>query len=135
MTNRHIAQPWIADDRAQSISGGLNAQPRLKKLIAYFPDFFFSRRRRYTTWTGDWSSDVCSSDLGLPSGFLGVDIFFVLSGFLITDLLVASYDRTGRLDLAGFWTRRARRLLPALAVMLVVVTEIGRASCRESVSS
>ena len=59
---------------------------------------------------------------GLPGGFLGVDIFFVLSGFLITDLLVARYDRTGRLDLAGFWTRRARRLLPALAVMLVVVT-------------
>ena len=59
---------------------------------------------------------------GLPGGFLGVDIFFVLSGFLITDLLVARYDRTGRLDLASFWTRRARRLLPALAVMLVVVT-------------
>lgn len=39
MTNRHIAQPWMADDRAQSISGGLNAQPRLKKLIAYFPEF------------------------------------------------------------------------------------------------
>src|ERR1043165_8906736 len=39
MTNRHIAQPWIADDRAQSITGGLKAQPRLKKLIAYFPDF------------------------------------------------------------------------------------------------
>jgi peptidoglycan/LPS O-acetylase OafA/YrhL len=59
---------------------------------------------------------------GLSGGFLGVDIFFVLSGFLITDLLVARYDRTGRLDLAGFWARRARRLLPALAVMLVVVT-------------
>ena len=39
ITNRHIAQPWIADDRAQSISGGLKAQPRLKKLIAYFPEF------------------------------------------------------------------------------------------------
>jgi peptidoglycan/LPS O-acetylase OafA/YrhL len=59
---------------------------------------------------------------GLPGGFLGVDIFFVLSGFLITDLLVSRYDRTDRLDLADFWTRRARRLLPALAVMLVVVT-------------
>jgi peptidoglycan/LPS O-acetylase OafA/YrhL len=59
---------------------------------------------------------------GLPGGFLGVDIFFVLSGFLITDLLVSGYDRTGRMDLAGFWIRRARRLLPALAVMLVVVT-------------
>jgi peptidoglycan/LPS O-acetylase OafA/YrhL len=59
---------------------------------------------------------------GLRGGFLGVDIFFVLSGFLITDLLIAGYDRTGRLNLADFWTRRARRLLPALAVMLVVVT-------------
>jgi len=38
LTNRHIAQPWIADDRAQSISSGLNAQPRLRKLIAYFPN-------------------------------------------------------------------------------------------------
>ena len=38
VTNRHIAQPWIADDRAQSITGSLNAQPRLRKLIAYFPN-------------------------------------------------------------------------------------------------
>ena len=59
---------------------------------------------------------------GLSGGFLGVDIFFVLSGFLITDLLIARYDRTGRVHLPDFWTRRARRLLPALAVMLVVVT-------------
>ena len=59
---------------------------------------------------------------GLSGGFLGVDIFFVLSGFLITDLLVTRYDETGRLDLRDFWARRARRLLPALAVMLVAVT-------------
>ncbi len=59
---------------------------------------------------------------GTPGGFLGVDIFFVLSGYLITDLLVAQRARLGRLDLRGFWTRRARRLLPALAVVLVVVT-------------
>jgi S1-C subfamily serine protease len=38
LTNRHIAQPWMADDRAQSITGGLKAQPRLRKLIAYFPN-------------------------------------------------------------------------------------------------
>jgi len=38
LTNRHIAQPWIADDRAQSLTGGLNVQPRLRKLIAYFPN-------------------------------------------------------------------------------------------------
>ena len=55
-------------------------------------------------------------------GFLGVDVFFVLSGYLITDLLAAHWARHGRLDLRGFWIRRARRLLPALAVMLVTVT-------------
>ena len=58
----------------------------------------------------------------LSGGFLGVDVFFVLSGFLITDLLVTMYDRLGRLDLKDFWTRRARRLLPALGLMLVVVS-------------
>ncbi len=58
-----------------------------------------------------------------PAGFLGVDVFFVLSGYLITDLLVSRRDRHGGLlDLRGFWVRRARRLLPALAVLLVVVT-------------
>jgi peptidoglycan/LPS O-acetylase OafA/YrhL len=57
-----------------------------------------------------------------PGGFLGVDVFFVLSGYLITDLLVAQWNRSGHLDLRRFWARRARRLLPALAVMLVVVT-------------
>ena len=55
-------------------------------------------------------------------GFLGVDVFFVLSGYLITDLLAAHWARHGRLDLRGFWIRRARRLLPALAVVLVTVT-------------
>jgi peptidoglycan/LPS O-acetylase OafA/YrhL len=60
---------------------------------------------------------------GIPGGFLGVDVFFVLSGYLITDLLVAQRARRrGRLDLRGFWSRRARRLLPALAVVLVTVT-------------
>ncbi|MEU8954697.1 acyltransferase [Streptomyces sp. NPDC048518] len=49
-------------------------------------------------------------------GFLGVDLFFVLSGFLITGLLLTEIDRDGRVDLLAFWGRRARRLLPALAV-------------------
>jgi peptidoglycan/LPS O-acetylase OafA/YrhL/lysophospholipase L1-like esterase len=59
---------------------------------------------------------------GLPGGFLGVDVFFVVSGYLITDLLATPWDHGGRLDLRGFWIRRARRLLPCLAVMLVTVT-------------
>jgi peptidoglycan/LPS O-acetylase OafA/YrhL len=58
----------------------------------------------------------------LPGGFLGVDIFFVLSGFLITDLLVAKFGRDGNVGLSTFWQRRARRLLPALALMLLTVT-------------
>jgi peptidoglycan/LPS O-acetylase OafA/YrhL len=58
----------------------------------------------------------------LPGGFLGVDVFFVLSGYLITDLLVAQWQQYGRLRLGNFWARRGRRLLPALATMLVVVT-------------
>jgi peptidoglycan/LPS O-acetylase OafA/YrhL len=57
-----------------------------------------------------------------PGGFLGVDVFFVLSGYLITDLLAAQWNRHGHLTLRGFWARRARRLLPALGVLLVAVT-------------
>src|SRR5580698_10217109 len=54
-------------------------------------------------------------------GLLGVVIFFTLSGYLITDLLMAHQTATGRLQLVSFWQRRARRLLPALFVMLAVV--------------
>src|SRR5215468_10232026 len=63
---------------------------------------------------------------GLTGGFLGVDAFFVLSGFLITSLLLAEHDKRGRIGLAAFWGRRARRLLPALLVMLVFVAVAGR---------
>ena len=51
-------------------------------------------------------------------GYLGVDVFFVLSGFLITSLLLAEWRRDERVDLKAFWLRRARRLLPALFLML-----------------
>lgn len=57
----------------------------------------------------------------LGGGFLGVDVFFVLSGFLITTLLLLEHERAGRLDLVAFWGRRARRLLPALFLVLVAV--------------
>jgi peptidoglycan/LPS O-acetylase OafA/YrhL len=63
----------------------------------------------------------------LPGGFLGVDLFFALSGYLITDLLLREVAATGTVSLAGFWGRRIRRLLPALAVLLAGVTLLVRA--------
>ncbi|MFM8266560.1 MAG: acyltransferase family protein [Ilumatobacteraceae bacterium] len=57
----------------------------------------------------------------LQGGFLGVEVFFVISGYLITLLLIGEHERTGRVDLSAFWIRRARRLLPALFVLFGLV--------------
>ncbi len=62
----------------------------------------------------------------LPGGYLGVDVFFVVSGFLITTLLLRELDTRGRLSLPAFWTRRARRLLPALGVVVVASVLVAR---------
>jgi peptidoglycan/LPS O-acetylase OafA/YrhL len=56
---------------------------------------------------------------GLSGGFVGVDVFFVISGFLITTQLLNELDRRGTVSLTGFYARRAKRLLPAAAVVLV----------------
>src|SRR5665811_1096023 len=56
-----------------------------------------------------------------PGGLLGVGVFFTLSGYLITDILLRQLSRRGQLELLSFWAARARRLLPALFLMLVVV--------------
>ena len=58
----------------------------------------------------------------MPGGFVGVDVFFVISGFVITLMLVAERERTGRLRLGQFYLRRFRRLTPALALMVLVTT-------------
>jgi peptidoglycan/LPS O-acetylase OafA/YrhL len=59
--------------------------------------------------------------LPLPGGYVGVDMFFVISGFVITSLLTREVQRSGRLNFGNFYSRRVRRLLPALALMIVVV--------------
>jgi peptidoglycan/LPS O-acetylase OafA/YrhL len=61
----------------------------------------------------------------LPGGFLGVDVFFVISGYLITSLLLSEFRKEGRVDLVAFWLRRARRLLPAVGVLIAVVMVAG----------
>ncbi len=58
----------------------------------------------------------------LAGGYLGVEVFFVISGYLITLLLIAEHERTGNIDLKTFWIRRFRRLLPALFVMMLLLT-------------
>src|SRR5262245_2105872 len=57
----------------------------------------------------------------LPGGFLGVEVFFVLSGYLITLLLLDEHERSGHISLRHFYVRRARRLLPALFTMLLLL--------------
>ena len=57
----------------------------------------------------------------VPGGFLGVEVFFVISGYLITSLLLAEWSLQGRIDFQAFWLRRARRLLPALFTVLLAV--------------
>ncbi len=56
-----------------------------------------------------------------PGGLLGVNLFFVLSGYLITNILQAQWESAGKIDLKDFWIRRGRRLLPALLIMLVIL--------------
>jgi peptidoglycan/LPS O-acetylase OafA/YrhL len=77
---------------------------------------------------------IFHADLGLRGGFLGVESFFVLSGFLITSLLLAEWRAQGRVRLGYFWLRRARRLLPALFLLLGVTAALAallpRASTR-----
>ena len=59
-------------------------------------------------------------------GFLGVDMFFVLSGYLITSLLLVEWGHNGTIRFGAFWARRARRLLPAVFVLLVAIAIVGR---------
>src|ERR1700723_2157194 len=56
----------------------------------------------------------------LPGGFVGVDVFFVISGFLITGHLLREYQKAGRISLLDFWGRRAKRLVPPAALVLTV---------------
>jgi peptidoglycan/LPS O-acetylase OafA/YrhL len=68
----------------------------------------------------------------ISGGFLGVDAFFVLSGFLITSLLVAEKKRSGAIQLRDFWSRRVRRLLPALILMMTILVFVAGDSMKRA---
>ncbi|MBE1552900.1 peptidoglycan/LPS O-acetylase OafA/YrhL [Mycobacterium sp. OAS707] len=72
---------------------------------------------------------------GVSGGFLGVDVFFVLSGFLITSLLLDEFRTKGRIRLRDFWIRRARRLLPALLAMVLAVVAVRKLFPTEATAS
>ena len=62
---------------------------------------------------------IYHTGFALPGGFVGVDMFFVISGFVITQVLVREYEETGSIRLNQFYVRRARRLIPALSVVVI----------------
>jgi peptidoglycan/LPS O-acetylase OafA/YrhL len=70
----------------------------------------------------------------LPGGFLGVDVFFAISGYLITSLLLAEHAGSSTISLRTFWARRARRLLPALGVLLLGVVLVAMIVAHDSVA-
>ncbi|MGJ6979937.1 acyltransferase family protein [Aestuariimicrobium soli] len=98
-------------------------------------DLAVHRRPKYSTVRGDieglraiavvWVLLYHLGVPGLSGGFAGVDVFFVISGFLITGQLLSMVKRTGRLDLADFWSRRLRRLMPAATLVLVTGMLLG----------
>src|SRR3984893_4527225 len=63
--------------------------------------------------------------VGLPGGFVGVDVFFVISGFLMTGIMAEEFARRGTLSFALFYSRRIRRIFPALLVMILLTTALG----------
>ena len=71
----------------------------------------------------------------LPGGFIGVEVFFVISGYLITLLLIGEHEKSGRIELKQFWLRRARRLLPALFLMMAAADGVLRASSSATASA
>lgn len=108
MSSTHYAPPPTSEDN-------IARAPDLRKHLAYRADIEGLRAVAILLVVA-----VHAKLPGLSGGFIGVDIFFVLSGYLITGLLVREINTTGGLDLVDFYARRLRRLLPALLLMLAV---------------
>lgn len=117
--NRRAYRRFRRNQRAgQDLRGGafdswLRHDQPMKERLGYVPALDGLRGIAIALVIGDHF-------FGLTGGFFGVDIFFVLSGFLITTLLLEERDKTGGISLRAFYARRARRLLPALATILML---------------
>ena len=127
------------DDRWRTVATASATASRTRRPAPWPSD----RRRRGGGPTADWfRGDIDglravaivavvayhANLAGFAGGFVGVDVFFVISGYLITTKLVAESERTGRVGLLAFWAKRLRRLVPAMASMLVAVA--GRVGVR-----
>src|SRR3954453_11777882 len=108
--------PWTGEEVTEEDSGpARDGRPRPRRTAAMRPEIQALRAVAVLTVVlfHLWPDAV-------PGGFIGVDVFFAISGFLITGLLLREIDRTGRISLIGFWARRARRILPAALLVLLV---------------
>jgi peptidoglycan/LPS O-acetylase OafA/YrhL/lysophospholipase L1-like esterase len=113
-----VLRPWL--DRAPHLRGALPSNTRAKVASDCHPVYVPALDGIRALAVGA----VVAYHVQLPGfggGLLGVSVFFTLSGYLITALLLREFVQHGRVDMTTFWLRRARRLLPALVFMLAVV--------------
>ncbi len=122
--------PTLARGRRRShrvgcwaVSRGLMAPAARAHGFAYQPALDGVRARRRGAWC------CCSTRARLGGGYVGVSVFFTLSGYLITSLALVEHERTGRLDVGAFYGRRLRRLLPASLACLAGVVALAAVGC------
>ncbi len=128
---------------SKPISGYAHPKPARKEAEGFRPDIEGLRGIAVTLVVLFHAGLLSSASHQLTGGFIGVDLFFVVSGFLITGLLIRERERTGRISFSKFYARRVRRILPAAAVVLLItlplsyelVTLVSRSSVMEDGAS